>query len=152
MGFLRGEVEGVLFKLYRADVELSCPRTPEPTSDGQWEECPAAGSIMHFQHLKTMSVRSTTPSLKMVGFRPKSYSARPRLILSAVFLINICVAILASSHFRYPCCVLSYCLLWYLYFFCTRQDAKTDKLASRFQNRQLGTKHAMFWCNITTER
>ena len=62
MGFLKREAGGGLFKLYRADVELSCPRTPEPTSDGQWEECPAAGSIMHFQHLKTMSVRSTTPS------------------------------------------------------------------------------------------
>ena len=56
--------EGGLFKLYRADVELSCPRTPAPTSDGQWEECPAAGSIMHLQHLKTMSVRSNTPSPK----------------------------------------------------------------------------------------
>ena len=102
------EAEGGLFKLYRADVELSCPRTPSPTSDGQWEECPAAGSIMHFQHLKTMSVRSTTPSPKNGRLQPKSYSAFPRLILSAVFLINICVAILVSSHFRYPCCVLSY--------------------------------------------
>ena len=101
----------VLFKLYRADVELSCPRTPEPTSDGQWEECPAAGSIMHFQHLETMSVRSNTPSPINGWLQTKSYSARPRLILSAVFLINICVAILASSHFRHPCCVLSYCLL-----------------------------------------
>ena len=43
--------------------------------------------------------------------KPKSYSSRPRLISSAVFLINICVAILVSSHFRYPGCVLSYCLL-----------------------------------------
>ena len=50
--------------MYRADVELSCPRTPAPTSDGQWEECPAAGSIMHFKHLEAMSVRSTTPSQK----------------------------------------------------------------------------------------
>ena len=43
--------------------------------------------------------------------KPKSYSTRPRLISSAVFLINICVAILESSHFRHPCCVLSFCLL-----------------------------------------
>ena len=97
MGFLKREAGGGLFKLYRADVELSCPRTPEPTSDGQWEECPAAGSIMHFQHLETMSVRSTTPSPKNSWLQ--FYSVRPRLILSAVFLINICVAILASSHF-----------------------------------------------------
>ena len=83
----------------------------------------------------------------------KSYSTRPRLISSAVFLINICVAILESSHFRHPCCVLSFCLLWYLHFFLHKtiwhQDTTTDKLASRFQNRQFCTEHAVFLCSIT---
>ena len=135
-----------MFKLYRADVELSCPRTPEPTSDGQWEECPAAGSIMHFQHLKTMSVRSTTPSPKN-GWLQAQILQRP----SSIDLI-CCIPhqLLPSSchliSFQIPM-PRSFILLTLIFiFFCTRrfgtkmqkqtswhQGFKTDNWAANMQ-------------------
>ena len=152
MGFLKRErLGGGLFKLYRADVELSCPRTPAPTSDGQWEECPAAGSIMHFQHLKTMSVRSTTPSQKtqilqhpssidFICCIPHQYlCCHPRIIsFQTPMLRSFILLTLIFTFFLHK-------TIWH-------QDTTTDKLASRFQNRQFCTEHAVFLCSITTER
>ena len=142
--------------MYRADVELSCPRTPAPTSDGQWEECPAAGSIMHLQHLKTMSVRSTTPSPKNGWLQPKSYSARPRLIFICCIPHQYLCCHPRIISFQTPM-LRSFILLTLIFTFFLHktiwhQDTTTDKLASRFQNRQFCTEHAVFLCSITTER
>ena len=117
-------------------MELSCPRTahrrPLQTDNGR--------NVLPPVQSCTSNILKLCPSAlphhhqKMVGFRPKSYSVRPRLILSAVFLINCCHPRVISFHFRYPCRVLSYCLLWYSYSFAQ------DDLAPRCKNRQVGIK------------
>ena len=93
---------------------------------------------------------------KMVGFGPKSYSARPRLIFFCCIPHQYLCCHPRIISFQTPM-LRSFILLTLIFTFFLHktiwhQDTTTDKLASRFQNRQFCTEHAVFLCSITTER